>query len=79
MKARALIANAAYAPADVKILCKAFDEAWKVLAREIGSDKTAVEAARFRLANLILGFAKDGIGDGEQIKRDAIQIMRAVR
>ena len=79
MKARGLIADAAYAPADVKILCKAFDEAWKVLAPEIGSNVTAIEAARLRLPNLILGFAKDGVGDGEQIKRDAIQIMRTVR
>jgi hypothetical protein len=36
MRARALIANAAFGPNEIKILTQAFDEAWDQIGAECG-------------------------------------------
>lgn len=76
MKARTLIQNASYTPDQLKVIGKAFDDAWLQIAPTISKRPEAVEAARLKLANAILGAAKalPGAGD-EQIKELALRIM----
>jgi len=76
MKARNLIGNASYAPEHLKVLFTAFDQAWESIAVDVGTNPVAVEAARLKLANIILSLGDEG-KDPEWLKNAALQIMRA--
>lgn len=74
MKARQLIGKSSYGPDELKILFKAFDDAWDVIAPTISGRAEAIEAARMKLANIILSLAQNGRRDAEQIKNAALQM-----
>jgi hypothetical protein len=73
-KARQLIGAAAYDPATLKILGDAFDEAWESIAGNYNSP-LAAEAARLKLANIVLSLAAEGERDWERLKDRAIRSM----
>jgi hypothetical protein len=75
MKAHELVASASYGPEALKIVCQAFDAAWNDIAGNFGDDPVIIEAARLKVANIILTFPHDKIRDAEQVKRSALQIM----
>jgi hypothetical protein len=75
MKVRVLFADASYGPDQLKVLCKAFDEAWDIVSPTISARPDAIEAARMRLANIILGLANDGSIGAENLTRAAVQLM----
>jgi hypothetical protein len=75
MKARQLIQDTAYGPEKLKVLFQAFDEAWTSIAGSFGNDPSSVEAARTKLANVILSLAQDDATDATQIKNSALRIM----
>lgn len=77
MKARQLISSGAYGPDQLKVLFKAFDDAWDVIAPSVSGRADAVEAVRMKLANIVLSLAKSGQRDAEAIKNAAIQIFCA--
>jgi hypothetical protein len=77
VKARALIEQAAYGPEQVRALCAAFDGAWEAIADDVDDRSEAIEASRLKLANLILGLARDGNDDAEWLMSSAVRIMRA--
>ena len=52
MEARRLIDGAAFGPGTLKVIGRAFDEAWQDIAGNFGEDR--VLAARLKLANIIL-------------------------
>ena len=64
-------------PRGPKIICQAFDEAWNSIAGNFGSDLATIEAARIKLANIILAFPHNEITDAEQIKRSSSSIYGA--
>ena len=45
------------------------------IAGNFGDDPTTIEAARLKLANIILSFPHDKIRDAEQIKNSSLLIM----
>lgn len=75
MKTRPLIDTASYDPHQVKALGTAFDDAWERLAPSVSSRPEAVEAARFALADIILGLAKQGNFDPLWLADTAVQVM----
>ena len=75
MKARQLINNASYGPERLKVLFQAFDDAWEELAGNLGDNKLAKQAARLKLANVILDLGRDGSHDPDQIKNAALKTM----
>jgi hypothetical protein len=75
MRAKQLIESATYGPEALKTVCQAFDEAWAGIAGNFGNDPAAIEAARLKLASIILSFPQDEIKDAEQIKQSSLQIM----
>jgi hypothetical protein len=75
MKARELISNASYGPDTLAVLFKAFDDAWAHLAPRVGSDALAVEAARLKLANIVLSLAGRNGKNAEELKTAALRIM----
>src|SRR5262245_19167683 len=76
MKARQILNGASFAPEQLRVLFEAFDRAWAAIAVKVGDDPQAIEAARLKLANLILGLARDGNPDDpERLKTTALQLL----
>src|SRR6185437_10710251 len=75
MKARRLIENASYAPDQLKALGQAFDDAWERIAPSVSSTPEAIEAARFALADIVLGLAKNGSLDPRWLAETAVHVM----
>ena len=74
MKARRVLEGASFDPDTLKVICRAFDEAWDSIAHHYGSP-LEVEHARLRLANSMLAIAQ-GLGhDVEALKNAAFQDM----
>ena len=75
MKARQLINDAVSGPAR-RVIAKAFDDAWFEIADRFDRDGPAREAARLRLAHVILAIARpDGNNSSEQLKDAALHAM----
>ena len=79
MQARTLIADSSYGPDTLKVLFQAFDEAWKEIAPRTSQDEVAVEAARLKLASIVLIVATNESRDAEQIKNTALILMNIGR
>jgi hypothetical protein len=77
MKGRQLIANASYDEDQLKALGKAFDDAWTQIAPHISKRAQAIEAARLTLADTVLGLAKMGNFDPQQLADAAVRRMLA--
>ena len=75
MKARRLIESASYEPEVVAQLCQAFDEAWERIAHLYG-DPAMQEAARQRLATIVLAHGNRPDPDVGQIVASALQVMK---
>jgi hypothetical protein len=75
METRELFREATYGPDALKLMCRAFDEAWESIAGNFGDDPKAIEIARTRLASAILSLPQDEIKDVEQIKSPALQAL----
>jgi hypothetical protein len=73
MKARILIESASLGPDDLKTACQAFDNAWAEIAARYKSAH-ATEAARMRLASLILSLVAD-TKDASEMQAIAVQEM----
>ena len=72
MKAHRLINDAVSGPA-LRVIAKAFDDAWFEIADRFDRDGPAREAARLRLAHVILAIARpDGNNSAEQLKDAAL-------
>jgi hypothetical protein len=67
------IPDAAYGPADLKIINRAFDEAWESVAGCFEESPAVVERARQQLADAILKEAGTGIRSVEALKIAALQ------
>ena len=75
MEARQRISNASYSPEALKVLGQAFDEAWEDIAGNFGGNALAVQAARLKLANIMLDLGATSSDDPERIKNAALKIM----
>jgi hypothetical protein len=73
MKARTLIESASLGPDDLNTAFQAFDGAWALIAARY-SNPDAIEAARTRLATLILSLAPD-TKDANEMQAIAVQEM----
>jgi hypothetical protein len=62
MKARNLLGGASFGPEKLKDIYQAFDDAWAAISPVVDNTPLAQEAARIKLANLILSVAKDENG-----------------
>lgn len=73
MSTNQVIDNATFGPEALKAIGEAFDAAWAEIAREVGKDPIAIEAARLKLANAVLNIAHANSRDVEALKRAALQ------
>jgi hypothetical protein len=77
VKARALIGGASFDPHTLKALYKAFDDAWEQVAPEVSARPEAIEAARMKLAEIVLGLANNGTQDADKLTEAAVRQMMA--
>ena len=77
MKARQMIEGASFDPAQLKAIGQAFDDAWEQIAPQISNRPGAIEAARLKLAHLVLSVAKRGVLEREALKDEALKLMQA--
>jgi hypothetical protein len=77
MKARKLIADTVFDPDELKVIGKAFDDAWQQVAWEVTGRPMAVEAARLKLAEIVLSLAKTGTRDPALLTEEAVRRMLA--
>ena len=75
MKARQLLAKAIYDPDELKIIGKAFDDAWEQVAPEVSSRPEAIVAARLKLAEIVISLTKNGTKDPQQLTDSAVSLM----
>jgi hypothetical protein len=59
----------------LKGITQAFDGAWNSIAANFGNNPLAIEAARLKLANIILAIAQNEGGDPELLKQAALDLM----
>jgi hypothetical protein len=77
MHARQLIGSATYSPDTLKVLYKAFDDAWERIRPQVGSRPEAIEAARLKLAEIVLAMAHSGLLDAQTLTDAAVRAMLA--
>ena len=74
--ARLLISTASFEPDELRMLGEVFDQVWAIVALDFGADPDEIEAARMRLATIILDLAKDGQLGSHQISGTATRLIR---
>ena len=75
MRVAKILAGCTYGPETLKVIGKAFDEAWANIADHFAGDARRADAARERLAHAILIAASEDSRESEPIKNVALQIM----
>jgi hypothetical protein len=77
MKARRLVAAAVYDPATLRAIGKAFDDAWEQISPQVSARADAIEAARLKLAEIVLSLTKDGTREPGKLTEAAVRLMLA--
>ena len=75
MQAHSLIRNAGFGADTLKIVLRAFDEAWSMISAQHASP-SAIDAARLKLAKAIISVSRQDSRDPEVLKRLALPLMR---
>ena len=75
MRAKQLIDSACYGPEALKIIGQAFDEAWISIAPNFGNNPATIEAARLKLAKIVLSFPHEEIASVDQVKTSSLLLM----
>ena len=73
MKARKLIEKGSFGPATLRVVFAAFDGAWSEISSNYSPDQ--VEAARTKLARVLLSVTNEGVTDAGTLQRLALQLM----
>ena len=73
-KPKQLITGASFGPTKVAQLARVFDEAWDLVKAEYQSPM-AIEAARLKLANIVINLAKEEEQDDQKLKDRAVRIL----
>jgi hypothetical protein len=61
----------------LKALRKAFDDAWERIAPSVSARAAAIEVARLKLAEIVLGLAKNGNLDSQHLADAAVRLMQS--
>ena len=69
--------RASYGPDQLKARGDAFDDAWSRISPFVSARARAVEAARLKLAGIVLGLANNRTIDPRQLADTAVRLMQA--
>jgi hypothetical protein len=78
METRELFREATYGPDALKLMCRAFDEAWESIAGNFGDDPRAVEIARTRPAAPFSVFRKTRSKTSSRLRTRPFRLWRSV-
>jgi hypothetical protein len=59
----------------LKVIGKAFDDAWSEIAGHFSHNGLKAQSARLRLARAVLAVARDDSRDSDELKNEALQVM----
>jgi hypothetical protein len=76
MPIRKLIDSGSFPPEELDVIYKAFDLAWAEVSAQAGTDETAIEFTRNRLARAIISEAKLNATDPIRLKDAALETFR---
>jgi hypothetical protein len=71
MQPRRIARVTSFGPDDLRVIFKAYDDAWSEIAPKVGTDPRAVEMARMTLASIVLGLATAGALAPDGLRRMA--------
>jgi hypothetical protein len=74
MKARQFISEAPFNASTRKGVERAFDKAWAIVGKNYRSP-LAIEAARLKLANIVVNLAREGERDADRLTDRAIRTL----
>ena len=74
MKARAIIEGSSFGPEALKVMGQAFDQAWSAIELSVGINPSAIEAARLRLADIVLSLANEDTRDMMTLARASLRV-----
>ena len=75
MKARQLIEGATYGPETLKVIGKAFDDAWSEIGSHFSPSGLQAQSTRLKLARAVLSVAREDSRDPDELKNAALQVM----
>ena len=73
MQVRRIFAGASFGPDALKVLFRAYDEAWAILAPRYGNDQPAIDAGRLRLADIMLALMREDTRDVAWLRDEALR------
>jgi hypothetical protein len=79
MDARRHINSASLGPVALNAIGQAFDDAWEELASSVSGRPSAIEAAKLRLANIVLSLATEAARDPIALKNEAVRRFKLTR
>ena len=79
MKARRPGSGAAFGADVLKVVVKAFNDAWAEIEPSITDRPENIEAARLSLVNIVVSLVKDDTSDPESLKNEAVRIFQLKR
>jgi len=77
MKARKLIEGSVCPPEALKVLDKAFEDAWAEIAHKYKGDAHVIEQARLQLAHAVLAVSSGDSADPDEVKTAALRAINA--
>lgn len=79
MKAQQLLDTASFGPEALKTIIQAFDEAWASIAANFGNDAATIEAARSKLADVVLSVASEQSRNVQELKKEVLEAMARIQ
>ena len=73
MQVRRIFAGASFGPDALKVLFRAYDEAWAILVPRYGNDQSAIDAGRLRLADIMLALMREDTRDVAWLRDEALR------
>jgi hypothetical protein len=77
MGPRQIVRAASFGPDVLKVIFKAFDDAWSDIAPRMSTDPVAVESARMSLATIVLGVANADAVAPDGLRKMAVAVFCA--
>ena len=68
---------ASFGPDALKVIYKAYDDAWNEIAPNVSTEPDAVECARMSLATIVLGLANADTTTPDGLRAMAVAVFRA--
>ena len=77
MQPRQIVRTTSFGPDELRVIYKAYDDAWGEIAPKIGADPVSIETARMALATIVLTLATTDALAAGGLRAIAVMMFRA--